>query len=433
MNDLISILILLVLSGFFSGSETALTSLSKARAESLVKEGRHGANALWRLKSNTTRMLIMLLIGNNLVNIAASALATVIATQWFGHIGPGIAVGVLTILILIFGEVTPKSWAAHNSERISLFAAPLILAFGRLVLPLVWVLERFTLWLHKATKMRSDPTVTESELISMVEHGAEEGTIERDEREMIKRVFAFHDLLTEDVMTSRHEVFSLDGNLTIREALPQLLAERYSRIPLYEQDPDDVQKVLHLRDVLEAVAEDHLDTPLHSISRDAVFVPENQPIDELFATLHLQKQHLALVVDEYGVLQGVVTLENLLEELVGEIYDESDKPPERLRELKPGQIAVDGNTELRIVQDYFHRENLSEKPTDTVSLWILNHAARIPKSGEEFTIAGLTVYVEKASQRRIQQVRIARAEEPDSSGENGDSEEIQKPTSNENH
>ena len=262
MNDIISLLILLVLSGFFSGSETALTSLSLARAEGLQKEGRSGAKALLRLKNNTTRMLVIILIGNNVVNIGASALATVIATELFGHIGPGIAVGVLTIVILVFGEVTPKSWAAHNRERVSLIAAPLILGFGKLVYPLVWALEHFASWLHTKAGMQGESVVTESELLSMVQQGADEGSIEPTERRMIERALAFNDVRVQDVMSPGNEVFSLDGARTIQDAAQALMNQPYSRVPVYQGEADDVRKVVHLREVLKAISEGRGDEPV---------------------------------------------------------------------------------------------------------------------------------------------------------------------------
>lgn len=406
MVDFVVLLVLLVLSGFFSGSETALTSLSRARAQSLAKDRRPGAKALWTLKRNTTRMLVIILIGNNLVNIGASALATVVATDLFGHFGPGIAVGVLTLFILVFGEVTPKSWAAHHADRVSLVAAPILLVFGRLVFPLVWVLERFSEWLHKTTAIDSEPMVTESEVISLVEHGAEEGTIQDEEMEMIERVFAFDDLKVRDVMTPRGEIFSLPGRTPLRDALPDILSGSYSRIPLYENNPDDIVGLVHLRDILEAAVRGKQDEPLLSFACDPLFVPQTQPIDELFASLRKSKRHLALVVNEYGMLQGVVTLEDLLEELVGEIYDESDRMPEIIREVREGTILVGGMAEMREVADYFGFDEPPGKPTDTVSLWVLDHAGHIPKAGEAFVIDGLLVKVTRASNRFIQQVRI---------------------------
>ena len=421
--DLLVLLVLLLLSGFFSGSETALTSLSRARAQSLEKEGRPGAKALWALKRHTTRMLVIILIGNNLVNIGASALATVLATDLFGHFGPGIAVGVLTLVILVFGEVTPKSWAAHHAERVSLAAAPVLLVFGRLVFPLVWVLERFSEWLHRSTAFETEPTVTESEVISLVEHGTAEGSIQNEEMEMIERVFAFDDLKVRDVMTPRSQIFSLPGKVPIRDALPDILRGSYSRIPLYSANPDDIVGLVHLREVLAAVARGADDEPLQSIAREPLFVPQSQPIDELFASLRRAKRHLAMVVNEYGMLQGVVTLEDLLEELVGEIYDESDRLPDTFREVGEDVILVGGVTEMRDVADYFGFDEPPGKPTDTVSLWVLDHAGRIPSPGEAFLIDGLLVKVVRASNRFIQQVRIehARTERPGGESERGGS------------
>lgn len=409
--EFLILFVLLILSGFFSGSETALTSLSRARAESLAKEGRAGAKALNQLKSNTTRMLVIILIGNNLVNIAASALATVLATAWFGHLGPGIAVGVLTVFILVFGEVTPKSWAARHAESISLFAAPLVLNFGRLLLPAVWLLERFADWLHDISDMKGDPSITESEVISMLEHGALEGTIEDAEMVMIERVFAFNDLTVRDVMTSRHEVYSLDGNRQVREALPDILKGAFSRIPVYQNTPDGVVGVVYLRDILSALVNDKEDARLIDIAKEPLFVPQTQPVDELFAELSRSKRHLAMVVNEYGMMQGVVSLEDMLEELVGEIYDESDRPKEMIREVRPGQIVVEGLAEMRGVSEYFHAHLSNTKPTDTVSLWILNRLGRIPAPSETFQIDGLQARVEQASRRFVQRVMLTRTDE----------------------
>ena len=239
MGDLIALVLLLALSAFFSGSETALVSLSKGRAEGLARENRRGAKALYALKNEPQRMLIAILIGNNLVNIGAAALATVIATRFLGNFGPGLAVGVLTVLILVFGEITPKSLSTRYSERISLVVSPVILGFLRAVGPVVTVFQKITDALGNAAADGSaDPLVTESELISMINYGEEEGTIEESERELIERAFAFTDLVVEDVMTPRHKVLSVDGRQTLKESLPNLVDTPYSRIPLHEDDPD---------------------------------------------------------------------------------------------------------------------------------------------------------------------------------------------------
>jgi len=395
--------VLLALSGVFSGSETALVSLSMARAESLYKEGRRGAHALYLLKKNPSRMLIAILIGNNVVNIAASAMATVIATDYFGDSGPGIAVGVLTVFILVFGEITPKSLATRFSERISLFISPVIYAFMRVIYPLVWMFLQFTNWVQKSTWAIDDPLVTESEVITLIEHGEEEGVIDTGEREMIERIFNFNDLKAEDVMTPRRQVFRLDGRRTLRDVLPEILEQNYSRIPLYSQDPDEIVSLVILRDLISVIASGKLDIELGKLGQEPLFTPSNTPIDELIRTLKSRSLHLAVVVDEHGAMVGVVSLEDLLEELVGEIYDETDEKPDDLMVLDDARILVKGTAELRVVEDFYGLD-LPGKPTDTINRWLLEHTERIPVKDETFELDGLLIKVQDASSRRIHQV-----------------------------
>ncbi len=406
---------LLALSGVFSGSETALISLSMARAESLYKEGRRGSHALYLLKKDPSRMLITILIGNNVVNIAASAMATVIATDYFGDSGPGIAVGVLTILILVFGEITPKSLATRFSERISLFIAPIIYGFMRLIYPLVWTFQLLTNWVQSSTRAMEDPLVTESEVITLIEHGEEEGVIDTGEREMIERIFNFSDLKAEDVMTPRRQVFRLDGRRTLREVLPEILEENYSRIPLYVEDPDEIVSLVILRDLISVIASGKLDKPIVELGQEPVFTPANTPIDELIRTLKTKSMHLAVVVDEHGAMVGVVSLEDLLEELVGEIYDETDEKPDDLMVLDDARILVKGTAELRVVEDFFDMD-IPGKPTDTINRWLLEHTERIPVKDETFELDGLKIRVQDASSRRIHQVILQRLG-PDSEGD----------------
>lgn len=407
MSEAVILLVLLVLSAFFSGSETALTTVSKARVSAYLEKQRTGAKALSRLKSNTNRMLISILIGNNLVNIGASAMATVIATERFGHLGPGLAVGVLTILILIFGEITPKTFAARYAGPISLFVAPPLLVFTYLSMPLVWVLEKLTVFVQGLTTARTEPTVTETELMHMAEHGALEGTIERDEQRMIERIFAFDDLRAKDVMIPRPQVFLLDRDLTIREALPDILSHRHARLPLLSREDEAITHVIYLREVLAEVVNGHMDKSLKDMDHDTpIYAPLNQPIEELFVSLREHERRMVVVVDEYGALEGIFTLEDMLEELVGEIYDERDRPERHAVQVTEGEILVDGTAELRLVEEFLNVE-LPGKPTDPVNLWILERIEYIPAVNERFTIDGLEVMVEKASRHRIRQVRIS--------------------------
>jgi Mg2+/Co2+ transporter CorB len=409
VGDFIALVLLLALSAFFSGSETALISLSKGRAEGLARENRRGGKALFALKSEPQRMLIALLIGNNLVNIGAAALATVLATRAFGNFGPGLAVGVLTVFILVFGEITPKSLSTRYSERISLVVAPTILGFLRAVGPVVNVFQKITDALsNAAVDGAEDPLVTESELISMINYGEEEGTIEESERELIERAFAFTDLVVEDVMTPRHKVLSIDGRQTLKESLSSLVDTPYSRIPLHEDDPDEILRILHLRDVLLAIAIDRDEhKSLFSLAREPKFVPDSQSVTETITSFRREQRHMAVVVDEHGTMRGIVTLEDLLEELVGEIYDERDEVPIGVEKLDQNRIVLDGAAEIRIVEEFFNID-LSGKATDTVNRWILEQTERIPKNGETFRFEGLEVTVKSASRRRIGEVIIAR-------------------------
>jgi len=405
MTEFAQLFVLLMLSGVFSGSETALVALSMARVDALVREGRSGAVALYRLKKDPSRMLTTILIGNNLVNIAASAMATVMATRLYGKAGPGIAVGVLTLVILIFGEITPKSLATRYSERISLFIALPMLGFMRLIYPFVWLFGHLTTWVYHLTGGRGDPTVTESEVISMLDYGEQEGTIEPHERKIIERVFAFNDLCVRDVMTPQGRIFSLDGSLTVEDALPKVTGGTFSRIPLYHEHPEELKKVLYLRDLLEAVAADSKEIRLNDIAHELLYAPQQQTIAELFRQLRKTNRHIAGVVDEYGTVRGVVTMEDLMEELVGEIYDETDVAPEELVRISEHEISVEGVAELRLIEKFFAIE-LPGKPTDTVGFWLLSHLEYIPKEQEIVTINGLEVTIVKASTRSIERVVI---------------------------
>jgi len=405
MNDTLILISLLFLSGAFSGSETALTAVSLARAEALRKDGQGGSKALLHLKENSTSMLITLLIGNNLVNIGASAFATVVATEYLGALGPGVAVGVLTFLILVFGEITPKSLAIRHSVRVSLAVAPIVLLLMRILFPLVWVFERLIALVHKMTDIKETPTVTEAELVHLLMFGTQEGTIEKDEAKIIERVFAFNDLVVADVMTSRHKMFILNEEMTIKEALPKIAEVGFSRVPVYSGSEENISHIIHWNDIATAIADNQIDKPLKEIGIDPIFALINQPIDHLFADLQRQKRLLAIVVDEHGNLRGLATMENLLEELVGEIYDESDrKRASGITTLDDG-IEVDGGVELGKIKAFLDAD-LRGKNTDSVSRWIVKDIERIPRTNETFEIDGLTVKIRQASGRRIHKVKI---------------------------
>ena len=410
MFEAFLLVIMLLLSAFFSGSETAITSLSWARTESLLKEQRLGARALHRMKSNLNRTLVIILIGNNLVNTGAATLATVVATEHFGHLGPGLAVGAITLLLLIFGEITPKTYASRYAIVMALLAAAPLEILGKLLFPLVWALEKLIQWMHSFSSPPKDPTVTDTELIALAAHGTREGSIEAGEHQMIRRIFDFSTLRASDIMVHRHNIFSLDGNRSIRDALNEIIASSHYRIPLHSGNPDEINQVVTLQAILGEVAQGGLDKTLSEVGSEPLFVPPNQPVDSLLEVLKADKERLMVVVNEFGALRGIFTLEDILEELVGDIYDDHEAPPDTQALLKTdggNELLVDGTTELRVIEAYFGL-SLSGRPYDSANLWIISHLERIPAAGECLLLEGLEVRIERASRRRIHEVRISR-------------------------
>lgn len=410
MFEAFLLVVFLLFSAFFSGSETAITSISRARVEALLAERRFGSKALHRMKGNLNRTLVIILIGNNLVNTGAATLATVVATEHFGHLGPGLAVGVITLLLLVFGEITPKTFGSRYAIAVALLAAAPLELLGKLLLPLVWALERLIQWMHGLTDPPRDPTVTDTELIAMAEHGTQEGSIEAGEHQMIRRIFDFSTLRAGDIMVHRHEVFSLDGNRTIGEALGDITAQSHYRIPLYTSSPEEISRVVTLPEILREVAQGNLQKTLNEVGSDPIYVPPNQPVDGLLEALRANKDQLIVVVNEFGGLLGIFTLEDILEELVGEIYDDEEASRDELGvPPKPAgsELLLEGNTELRIIEAHF-AQDFAGKPYDSVNLWIIRSLERIPSPGETFVIEGLEVRIERASRRRIHEVRIGR-------------------------
>jgi CBS domain containing-hemolysin-like protein len=275
----------------------------------------------------------------------------------------------------------------------------------RLMYPLVWAFGHFTSWVHRMSGGQEEPTVTESELIGMLGHGVAEGEIERGERDIIERVFQFNDLKVRDVMTPKGRLFTLDASLSVADALPLVTEHTFSRVPIYEGHPDNIVSVIYLRDLLNATTNNQPEVLIGSIAHQPLFVSQYQSLDALFQAFRRNHRHFSIVVDEYGDVRGAATLEDLMEELVGEIYDESDTSPPSLGDVSDEGIVVAGSTELRVVEEHFDTE-IPGKPTDTVSLWVLKKTKGIPAPGETFEIDGLKVSINEASKRSIDEVRI---------------------------
>lgn len=416
MGTIALLALLLVLSGFFSGAEIALFSLGEPKIRALVDEGRPGARALAEIKGNSERLLITILIGNNVANIGAASVATYAATEAVGSAGVGLATGVMTLLVLFFGEVTPKSFATRNAVRTSLLAAPLLRGLGRVLLPLVlpfeWLVQRVLPPAESVTH------VSEVEIRVMARMGQQAGDIEEHERRLIERVFTLDRLRAREIMTPRVDIVAWEDSLRLADVASDLADMRYSRIPVYGDSLDDVTGVLYWREAYRALLAGQRDVPLSRLAREPYFVPEMVTLIELLEQFQARRVHMGLVVDEHGGLDGLVTLEDILEELVGEIVDETDEPEEPIVRLNRNEILVDGTAELREINHFF---NTSFPLLEQRSLngFLLTELGRVPKVGETVDHAGVRIEIMKATETQVTRARIRRITPSDVEPENG--------------
>jgi CBS domain containing-hemolysin-like protein len=383
MHIIITILILffaLLFSAFFSGSEVALVSTTNVKAKHFAEQGLRGSQALLHLKERPKRMIITLLIGNNIVNIGASAIATKLAIDLFSDVGVGIATGVMTLLILTFGEIAPKTFATKNPQNLALRIAPIILFLQRALFPLVW----FFLQTSKIfeNKKKSEPFITEQELHHIIAVGEEEGQIKPDEKKMIQRVFELDDTEVCDIMTPRTEMFALEQHMSISEAIPLISTYEFSRVPVYDEDIDRIKGVIFARDLLQTIVKKETTMKLEDLMQPVIFVPEHKKIDKLMKELQRKKTHLAIVVNEHGGVEGLVTIEDILEELVGEIFDESDEVENLLMPKGDNQWLALGKTPLEMINEELDLKLQESDDYSTLAGFIHAKLGRIPKQDE---------------------------------------------------
>ena len=408
-GEIVALALLFLLSGFFSGSETAYLSVSRAKVNKLAKEGDARAQVLLNLIKHPNRVIVTILVGNNLVNITAASLATSLAIDAFGSKGIGIATGVVTLIVLIFGEITPKSFSATNAEKVALIVARPIYIMMKLLSPLVLLLSRFAKFLVRSFggKVRVGPFITEEELKMLVEVGEEVGAIEKEEKEMISGIFEFGETDVKDIMVPRIDMKCIDVNESIEEARKLVLETGHSRIPVYEESIDNIVGILYAKDLLKYL-NSGAEKPksLREIIRPAYFVPETKKLDDLLQEFQRKKVQIAIVVDEYGGTEGMVTLEDVLEEIVGEIKDEYDIAEEEpMEHIDERQAIVDARMSIHDVNDALDL-SLPEEEFDTVGGLVFNTLGRIPSPGDEVEINGVKLRVEKMRGRRIMKVRV---------------------------
>lgn len=400
-------------------AETAMMALSRGKVRNLVSEGAKHAKWLEGLVREPNRLLGTILVGNNLANVVSSTVAAAAFIAFFGSTGVAWASAVMAFVILLFVEITPKTYAAHNPESVALKLAPFLAFSVRVFYPIARAFTWAGVNLIRMFGGRAEGgrLITEEEIRTLVEVGEEEGIIEANEREMIQGIFEFGETVVREVMVPRIDVNFLDADSTLTEAWDAFIQFGHSRLPVFRQTVDDVIGVISARDVLAHLKEKDPNTPVSELVRPVLYVPETKMIDELLTDFRRQRTQIAVVLDEYGGTAGLVTIEDLLEEIVGEILDEYDEDDLIMREIGPGQWQVDGLLPLDEANK-LTGVNLPDEDVDTVGGLILHLLGRAPVEGEVVTAEGLEFTVAKVVGRRVKQViiRLPQPPVPESEG-----------------
>ena len=397
--------VLLAFSAFFSASETGFSSVNLLRIRNMAEDGDQRAKTALKLSGNFDKLISTILIGNNVVNIATSSLMTVIATDLFGSTGVAIATGAATMLVLTFGEILPKSFAKENSEKIVLFSAPLLDLLCKVLTPL----SMFFIWL-RGIFGRGDgektPTITEQELMYMLGTIQEEGVLEEQEKDLVQSALEFDETTVQEIITPRVNMVALDVEDSQKEILDTVIGERFSRLPVYEGTIDNIVGMVQSRDILEQTIQGR-EIDLRAMMSDVMFVHRTMKISNLLGQFQKEKSHMAVVIDDYGGTLGIVTMEDLLEELVGEIWDEDDEIVTEYTDLGDNTYEVSGDMNI---EEFFDAIGYApkgfESDYNTMNGWALEQLEHIPEVGESFTYDMLTVTVEEMDDQRVTKLKV---------------------------
>lgn len=401
------LLILLVLSALFSSAETALTTVNRIKMRSLAEEGTRHADLVLQLTEHSGKMLSAILIGNNIVNLTAASLATSLAYQFGGHM-VAIASGILTLLILIFGEIMPKTMATLHAERMSLFYAPTVSVYMKLMTPVIFVINGLSRGILFLFRVHADPgsrSMTENELRTIVEVSHEDGVIESDEREMIYNVFDLGDARAKDVMVPRVHVTFADIDSSYQELIEIFREDKFTRLPVFEGTTDNVVGTINMKDLL--LYDNSREFHIRDILREAYFTYEYKSISELLVEMRQASLNIAIVLDEYGETAGLITLEDILEEIVGEIHDEyDDNEEEFIRQISPSEYVVEASINLEELNDRLGLD-LSSESYDSLGGFIIELLDRFPEKNDAITTEdGIRMVVESLDKNRIEHVRL---------------------------
>ena len=407
IGQLITVIILLSLSAFFSSSETALTTVNQIRMRTLADNGDKRAARVLRVTGNPGKMLSAILIGNNIVNLSASSISTSLAIHLFGNTGAGIATGILTFLILIFGEVTPKTMATIKADSMSLTVAAPIGLLMKILTPVIFIINKLSLGLMFLLHVNikdAQKKMTEEELRTIVDVSQENGVIEHEERDMIHNLFDFGDAEAKEIMVPRIDMTFVQADATYQEVLDIFRQDMFTRLPVYEDSTDNVIGIINMKDFL--LQNDTPEFSVRNLLREPYFTYEHKNTADLFLEMRKSSISLAIVLDEYGVTAGLITLEDLLEEIVGEIRDEYDTDEkEALSKINDTTYRVDGSFKLDDLNDELGTK-LESEDNDSVGGLIVERLDRLPKAGDKITVDNVWMFVEKVASNRAESVIV---------------------------
>ena len=426
---LIIVVFCVIMSAYFSATETALSTFNRIRVKGLAEKGNKRAALVLKLADNYDTMISTVLIGNNIVNILASSLATVIFGMIVADQGLSTTLStiVMTLLVLTFGEIVPKTLAKQFPERFAMFSAPLINALLYILFPISFIFKQLQKLLFKIFKKEEEQGMTEEELISIIEEAEEDGGLDEQESTLIKSAIEFNDLEVSEIFTPRIDITAVSTDVTKEEMARVFSESGFSRIPIYEGDLDNIIGIVYYKDFFTMSLDS--DTPITEIVKPVIYITKTQKINDVLKDLQEKQLHLAVVSDEYGSTAGIVTLEDILEEIVGEIWDEHDEIVHEIDKISDNEYIVSGKANLEKLFDELDieiPEDDEESDALTVNGWAMDILGKIAEEGDSFEALGLSVKVLKMEGRRIDELRIIDNRESESDNESEDSDEEER-------
>lgn len=397
IRNIIALAVLILMSGYFSATETAFLSCNKTRLRTMAEKGNKRAALVNRLNENYDRLLSTILIGNNIVNLTAASIGTVLFVRLYGDIGATVSTAVITVLVLIFGEITPKNVAKDCPEKLAMFSAPIIRVLIWIFTPLNFLFGLWKKLVSKVLHLESDSRMSQEELLMLVEEVREGGTIDSEEGDLLKNAIEFNDMRAEDILTHRVDLEAVDIESTKEEIAEVFTQSKFARLPVYEDSIDNIIGILNMKDFYDGTG--ITAKSIRDIMTKPLFVLKSEKIDELLKLLQETKSQMAVILDEYGGTLGIVTLEDILEELVGEIWDEHDEVTEEYIPIGENRWRVDCSVNLDDFCDFFGIE--TDSTTISLGGWVMEQLGKVPEAGDSFEFECLSVSVVETDGQRV--------------------------------